>query len=442
MKKESIAIYWPTDPFERVIQESYHECTDRWLTSYRCQLIADALASLKIYDDWLDAEDLLAHRIKYFFSENMSSTDGTMCFPTQFVFLRDILENNEIDGHLHKPVVFLSPKLVHFLFREYPVLIEINTKKLRSENDDVLFIEEGGLLISDGQNVSLEKCITRVKTQRNNDLNHLVSDQELKSLLLDSGFGMQKAAASLTKDQPGVFKIDRDERNLRATMPVQRKSDKKNGRIIAVEPGEAGIITVRYDGDDEERTVMKSEFDKHFVVTASSEEGKRSTYPITVGGKSVEMNERQIENLIKNILKKSKTFHMLCRRFKVSPDRVDGLRIIVRNLIKKYAETDENVMKLNRKLFEHGNFLQSYFFVIMHEIVHWLTRMKEDEAYFNDPEEVLGFVASIAYEMEGGSNDREIWDKVFPKISWHFDSEHDAREFFRKSIRKARELIG
>ena len=77
----------------------------------------------------------------------------------------------------------------------------------------------------------------------------------------------------------------------------------------------------------------------------------------------------------------------------------------------------------------------------IHELVHWLTRLKEDGAYFQDPEEVLGFTASIATELARGSDLDEIWNKIFPRIEFHFHDESDAREFFINCIQKAKELL-
>jgi len=145
--------------------------------------------------------------------------------------------------------------------------------------------------------------------------------------------------------------------------------------------------------------------------------------------------------LIKKRLKNSVAVQRIFEEFEVSLDRLDQLRIEIVPLDKKYAETDGEVMNLNTSLFDGGDFWNKYFFVVVHEIVHWLSRVKEEEAYFNDPEEVLGFVGSIAYEIEQGSNFDEIYNKIYPKISFHFHSEDDALKFFTEMINKAKKFV-
>ena len=98
-------------------------------------------------------------------------------------------------------------------------------------------------------------------------------------------------------------------------------------------------------------------------------------------------------------------------------------------------------MKLNKSLFEGGDFFRDNFFVVAHEIVHYLSRLKESDAWFNDPEEVLGFVASIGYEMENGTDFDVIWNRIYHKVSWHFHNEEDAREFFKNMYQKAKRML-
>lgn len=148
----------------------------------------------------------------------------------------------------------------------------------------------------------------------------------------------------------------------------------------------------------------------------------------------------RVEELIKQKLRESPTIRRICADFEIDPDRINDLRIEIHDLDDRYAETDAEVMKLNKSLFE-GDFFRDKFFVVVHEIVHYLSRIKEQDAYFNDPEEVLGFVASIGYEMENGSDLDTIWNKIYSKISWHFNDEADAREFFGNMLEKAQRML-
>ncbi len=146
----------------------------------------------------------------------------------------------------------------------------------------------------------------------------------------------------------------------------------------------------------------------------------------------------RIEKLKTNIVVQN-----LAKEHNVSLDRIDELKIEIVKLEKKYAETDVDVMKINKSLFDKGleYFLNNYFFVVVHEIVHWMTRIRESDSYFNDPEEVLGFCASIAYEIANGLNEEEIYNKIYPEISWHFNNESDAKEFFLRSFEKAKKIL-
>lgn len=164
-------------------------------------------------------------------------------------------------------------------------------------------------------------------------------------------------------------------------------------------------------------------------------------FPIIINGQEAYFSSDQVGELIKKHLRSSSAIMRLFDEFEVAPERLDDLQFVITPLDHKYAETDARMMKLNSFLFEHGDFFEKYFYIVPHELIHWLSRVREEDAYFNDPEEVLGFVASIAYEMEHSPDLDIIWNKVYPKISWHFQNEGDAREFFGKMIEKARKLL-
>jgi hypothetical protein len=159
--------------------------------------------------------------------------------------------------------------------------------------------------------------------------------------------------------------------------------------------------------------------------------------------KHANMSQQQLVKLIKQELLSAPATAKLLKQFEVDPERIQNLRIEFDNLDKKYAETDSEHMVLNINMFRDGweSFKDNYFFVVAHEIVHWLSRVREEDSYFNDPEEVLGFVSSIAYEISQGSHPDEIWNKIYPKVSWHFQNEADAREFFTNMVEKAQKLL-
>ena len=149
----------------------------------------------------------------------------------------------------------------------------------------------------------------------------------------------------------------------------------------------------------------------------------------------------QISKEIKDRIRGSRLCNILFKEFGVSMDQLDNLQIIIEDLDGKYAECDENTMKLNTMMFEKGNFFEDYFYVILHEICHYLTRVVEGRGLFFDPEESYGMVAAIAYQMEQGNGLDEIWNKLFNKVSWHFNDELKAKEVFEKMIEEAKILL-
>lgn len=164
-------------------------------------------------------------------------------------------------------------------------------------------------------------------------------------------------------------------------------------------------------------------------------------YKVDVDGRTLALTEEVIGKLIKQKLLKVRGVVNLLEAFEIEPSHIKSMKISILPLENEYAETDAEEMKLNETLFSEGRFFEDYFFIVCHEIIHWMSRVREAEAYFNDPEEVLGFVSSIAYEMGEGSSRDEIWNKIYNKVSWHFSNEHDAREFFMNMYEKAQKLL-
>lgn len=164
-------------------------------------------------------------------------------------------------------------------------------------------------------------------------------------------------------------------------------------------------------------------------------------YDLVVDGKHVGLRPEELVSILRDKLRSSKTVHKIFDRFGVSMDRVKELNIDIVPLEDKYAETDENGIRINESLLSNPNFIQEQFFILPHEIVHWLTRLKEKEAYFNDPEETLGFICSIAYELEATQDLDSVWNKLYNKINWHFNNENDARKFFENMVIKAKDLL-
>jgi len=66
---------------------------------------------------------------------------------------------------------------------------------------------------------------------------------------------------------------------------------------------------------------------------------------------------------------------------------------------------------------------------------------QSSKGYFEDKEEGMAFVLSIAFELDRRRSLQWIWRNIFPKIKWHFHDENDAVVFFKRCIEKARKLV-
>lgn len=420
MDKSAIAVYNPQDVWERAVQDSYHYFNDDWLPSFACQLAAKAILKLKTVDWVLDAS-LRDIRAKYFFAPYMSSRKEEMVLVTHPLFLRDILENEMVNAYLHDPIVFVSPPIAFYLLRDYPIQIKVRWQDIASDNHDVQFIDVGAMYISSGQNVKLKAS-------------------SIVEVWDATKHALTKAAAR--EIAPEVYEISKHHRNLSPQTSVYDKATRTVGTVDEVGIGEEAIIRVVYP-NGEKVDIPQSDFDIRYIVhTAQLQSNPQVQYPVKLNGELYQLNERQIAALIKHKLVKSPTIRKLFDDFDVSPERLSELDIIITKLDQKYAETDLQQMKLDVSLFDDGDFFKHNFFVVAHEIVHWLSRIKEQDSYFNDPEEVLGFVSSVAVELENHEPLSVIWQKIYNKISWHFHNESDAQTFFRRMIEKAKLLCG
>lgn len=222
------------------------------LNDHECDLIARSLSTLKSFDNWLDQTDLLEHRLSYFFSPHMCQDKSFMVFMTHPVFLRDILENLEINEYLHGPVTFVTSPISYYLFQEYPVRLYFDSSSLKSFNktNQINWLDIGGLLIADGT----------VKISPNNLIDVKCNDPNFQSLIQSSV--INKTALSLIS--PGVFKSDEVDRPFVPGDQLWDKKDRVSCEVSKVDPGEAGLILIMYNGD-RFVSVSKTEFDTRYI---------------------------------------------------------------------------------------------------------------------------------------------------------------------------------
>ena len=243
LAKEGIAVYDPTDATESAIQEVSHKYLGEWLNSSDCQLVARAINSLKVFDDWLENAVLLEQRISYFFAPYMASHKNHMVFVTHKLYLRDIIENQEINLYNHDPIVLVTTPIAHYLLREYPIHIHLDIDKLKSLNYRERWLEVGGLIISDDKSIQ-------------------VDESAILSIRDADDPGLEKAAASVVG--PEVYKIDEHESSLEPDAEVWDKRSRESVTVVEVEPGETGVITVRYINGTT-KSIPKTDFDVSFT---------------------------------------------------------------------------------------------------------------------------------------------------------------------------------
>lgn len=417
MKKTSISVYNPKDPWEQEIMSAYHEFhpNDDWLPSFACQQAAKAILNLKTAF-WADQSDLRRHRARYFFSPAMTAHKDEMVFVSYPLFAQDILENESINVYLHDPIVFVTKPIAHYLLHDYPVHLVVKWDTVVADNHDNRFLDVGGMYLACGKNVVLRN--SAIISMHENSLDR------------------RKTASSLVgKD---VYRIDEHHRDLRPATEVYDKEKRVWGEIEEVGIGEKGIIRVTYR-DGSTADLSQDEFDLRYLITEKTA-SQNVTVPLLLNGQMHQLNERQISKIIKRRLMQSKTIRKLFDDFEISPERLQDLQIVIADLDQKYAETDLNTMKLDVSLFAEGKFLEANFFVVCHELVHWLSREKESRSYWNDPEEVLGFVSSIAYELDMNTPLPQIYDKIYNKVNWHFHDESDAQTFMKRMVEKAKRI--
>ncbi len=265
LKKEAIAVFDPSDPWQKAIQTAAKEITGDWLPSFPCRLLANAVASLKVGTEWLNQEELMIVRAHYLFAPYLTSNKENLVFVTNLLYLRDILENEKINSNLFDPVVFVTSPLAMFLFRDSPVHIHINTDLLRATNPKAAFLDIGGLLICYEGNVILrEKVISDIHYYGSEMYQETVSNL-LNDIKRRQGISFSKAAAK--EIAPDVFKIEEHFPELTPDTEVWDKFKRSKAQVTGIESSENGIVYLVYP-DGSKLNIPKQEFDQQFVVAS------------------------------------------------------------------------------------------------------------------------------------------------------------------------------
>lgn len=263
IEKSAIAIYYPEDTWERAIQDAAKNETGNWLASHPCQLLSKAVLSIKCSTEWLDDDKLLPIRAHYLFAPHMTGNKDTVVFVTHLLYLRDLLENREINSTLHDPISFMTVPLAHFLFRDCYVHIHINKSLLRSSNAKATFEDIGGFIISEGKDLKIaDNMISDIKyygdDQKKQYVEGLIRDVQNRS-----GLTFQKAASH--EIDFDVFSIGEHFPDILPDDVVWDKQLRINANVSEIQPGETGLVYIEYE-DKKIESFPRLEFDKRFVL--------------------------------------------------------------------------------------------------------------------------------------------------------------------------------
>ena len=149
------------------------------------------------------------------------------------------------------------------------------------------------------------------------------------------------------------------------------------------------------------------------------------------------MSNQELSDKLKNIVRTNAFFVRMFKTYGIPIEAVDKLKFEVVKLDGKFAQSDSKTIYLNETLFEKDSFFKENLHFFVHEMIHWLTRQKEREFYFADPEEIEAFSSQMAFEILRGKGKDEITKVFFPIIKSHFDQEQDANKLFEALFAKA-----
>ena len=149
--------------------------------------------------------------------------------------------------------------------------------------------------------------------------------------------------------------------------------------------------------------------------------------------------KEQLNRKLKELIRTESFFKFMFDEFEVPFKAMDngGLTFEAKKLNGKFAESNGKFIFINKKLFENGNFFTKGIHFVVHELLHWLTRQREKDFYFTDPEEIDAFAYGMAHEMQKGKDRKHIEKVFYPIIKAHFKKEKNATRIFNLILKLA-----
>ena len=154
--------------------------------------------------------------------------------------------------------------------------------------------------------------------------------------------------------------------------------------------------------------------------------------------KETNICENNFNIKLKNIIKSNPFFHKLFDLYNISLDVIDNnLKFHIADLKGKNAKSIDDDIYFDSELFKKYDFFKRGLHFVVHELIHWLTRQKEKNCYFSDPEEIQAFIFGIAYEIKNGVPVEDITKLYLPIIEKHFNNKGKALTLYKDFHSKA-----
>jgi len=149
------------------------------------------------------------------------------------------------------------------------------------------------------------------------------------------------------------------------------------------------------------------------------------------------VSDKELNKILKRFIRTSMFVRKIFNEYNIDIDAIDGLVFKTKDLDGRYAQSDSKSIYLDNSLFEDNSFFDKHVHFVIHELTHWLTRQKEKDFYFADPEEIAAFESAIAYEITRGQDHDTIIETFYPIIEAHV-SNSNSKELFDAIYAKAK----
>lgn len=134
------------------------------------------------------------------------------------------------------------------------------------------------------------------------------------------------------------------------------------------------------------------------------------------------VSDKSLNRILKQQIREVPFFQYLFKEYEVPIENIEkNLIFHIKKMRGRSAFSKGNDIYINSELLQTDNFFSDGLHFVIHELVHWLTRQREETCYLSDPEEVDAFTAAILFELLRGKNKEDISRTFLPILASHFD---------------------